>query len=296
MAAAISQLPSSDLSHFSRKQHLAQTFEAYRAELDDENALRESLIILSRSITQLSKKLIFHLHRGATLPTPAQRQKNLEQGKGKEREIALLFEQIRDKLRKANKRSGMRKGGKGEEEREVREEEEEDGWEWGFWKWRKSVTPGLEEYIEGLSFMWYLEHGSLVSLEDVQKAVSDENGQPYLVVTPEDYILGMSDLTGELMRYATNALGTGDHETPLAVCDFVRTVKTHFDAINPDSLRQLSKKQDETQRSLEKIEKVCYALRLRLIEFADRPDILAQMAKRALDDVADKGGSGPAAE
>ncbi|ODO09526.1 hypothetical protein I350_03129 [Cryptococcus amylolentus CBS 6273] len=276
MAAAISQLPSSDLSHFSRKQHLAQTFEAYRAELDDENALRESLIILSRSITQLSKKLIFHLHRGATLPTPAQRQKNLEQGKGKEREIALLFEQIRDKLRKANKRK--------------------DGWEWGFWKWRKSVTPGLEEYIEGLSFMWYLEHGSLVSLEDVQKAVSDENGQPYLVVTPEDYILGMSDLTGELMRYATNALGTGDHETPLAVCDFVRTVKTHFDAINPDSLRQLSKKQDETQRSLEKIEKVCYALRLRLIEFADRPDILAQMAKRALDDVADKGGSGPAAE
>lgn len=29
---------------------------------------------------------------------------------------------------------------------------------------------------------------------------------------------------------------------------------------------------------------VCYALRLRLIEFADRPDILAQIAKRALDD------------
>jgi hypothetical protein len=26
----------------------------------------------------------------------------------------------------------------------------------------------------------------------------------YVVVTPEDYILGMSDLTGELMRYATN--------------------------------------------------------------------------------------------
>lgn len=25
-----------------------------------------------------------------------------------------------------------------------------------------------------------------------------------MVVTPEDYILGMSDLTGELMRYATN--------------------------------------------------------------------------------------------
>jgi hypothetical protein len=70
-----------------------------------------------------------------------------------------------------------------------------------------------------------------------------------VVVTPEDYILGMSDLTGELMRYATNgqwsfaplqlnkvygsryaegntALSTGDHESPLSVCDFVRTVKS----------------------------------------------------------------------
>lgn len=43
------------------------------------------------------------------------------------------------------------------------------------------------------------------------------------------------------------------------------------------------------------VAQVCYALRLRLIEFADRPDILAQMAKRALDDAADKG-QGPATE
>jgi hypothetical protein len=36
---------------------------------------------------------------------------------------------------------------------------------------------------------------------------------------------------------------------------------------------------------------VCYALRLRLIEFADRPDILRQMASRALDDArGDEGG------
>lgn len=73
-------------------------------------------------------------------------------------------------------------------------------WESGFWKWRKSMwvkysvgrcdtaaekigrTPGLEEYIEGLSFMWYLQHGGLVSLDDVQKALSDENGEPVRVI------------------------------------------------------------------------------------------------------------------
>ncbi|OXG18452.1 hypothetical protein C361_04577 [Cryptococcus neoformans Tu259-1] len=299
MAAADVEMPvaeSSSLATLSRRQHLGQTFEAYRAELDDENALREKLIILSRSITQLSKKLIFHLHRGAT-SQPAQRQKNIREAEKKEREIAEVFKTIRQEL------SDARAG---------------ESWTSGFWKWRKSITPGLEEYIEALSFMWYLQHGGLVPLDNVQKALSDENGEPLIFVTPEDYILGMSDLTGELMRYATNgmfkmskssqdyplqvssgkelndvnppeALGTGDHETPLSICDFVRTVKTHFDAVNPDAIRQLSKKQEETQRSLEKIEKVCYALRLRLIEFADRPDILAQMAKRALDDADDKG-------
>ena len=35
---------------------------------------------------------------------------------------------------------------------------------------------------------------------------------------------------------------------------------------------------------------VCYSLRLRLLEYADRPDILRQMAKRALEDAREKEG------
>lgn len=69
------------------------------------------------------------------------------------------------------------------------------------------------------------------------------------------------------VRTATlmSALSTGDHETPLSVCNFVRTVKTRmsspgqltavFDGIPPHVLFKLSKKQEETTRSLEKIEK-----------------------------------------
>ncbi len=37
---------------------------------------------------------------------------------------------------------------------------------------------------------------------------------------------------------------------------------------------------------------MCYSLRLRLIEFADRPDILRQMASRALDDARGEEGGG----
>ncbi|KAK8843988.1 hypothetical protein IAR55_006781 [Kwoniella newhampshirensis] len=270
-------MPESSLTAMSRRQHLAKTFESYRAELDSDNERRERLIILSRSITQLSKKLIFHLHRGATSLGPA-KEKTLTEGRKKEREIWVNFGKIRDELRVRG--AGMES-----------DKDEKAGRE-AFWRWNRQVSPGLEEYIEGLSFLWYLEHGTLIPLEEVQQTLSDEAGEPLVVVTPEDYILGMSDLTGELMRYATNALSTGDHGTPLAVCEFVRTVKAHFDGISPQMLYKLSKKQDETQRSLEKIEKVCYALRLRLIEFADRPEILAQMAKRALEDAADNEGGG----
>nr|XP_031858905.1 uncharacterized protein CI109_005725 [Kwoniella shandongensis]KAA5525977.1 hypothetical protein CI109_005725 [Kwoniella shandongensis] len=275
------EMPESSTSGMSRRQHLAETFESYRAELDSDNERREKLIILSRSITQLSKKLIFHLHRGATSLGPA-KEKTLQEGRKKEREIWVNFGKVRDELRVGRVGAGAGDGDE-KDERAGRE---------AFWRWNRQVSPGLEEYIEGLSFLWYLEHGTLIPLEEVQRTLSDESGEPLVVVTPEDYILGMSDLTGELMRYATNALSTGDHETPLAVCEFVRTVKAHFDGISPQMLYKLSKKQEETQRSLEKIEKVCYALRLRLIEFADRPEILAQMAKRALEDAADKDSGG----
>ncbi|WRT69153.1 uncharacterized protein IL334_006137 [Kwoniella shivajii] len=259
----------------SRKQHLMNTFESYRSEIDTDNERREKLIILSRSITQLSKKLIFHLHRNATSLIPTQKEKCLREGRMKEREIWTNFKKIRDELKSI---------GSTEEARE------------GYWRWNRQVSPGLEEYIEGLSFLYYLENQSLVPLQEVQKTLSDEDGEPLVIVTPEDYILGMSDLTGELMRFATNALSTGDHNTPLEVCDFVRTVKAHFDGIPPHMLYKLSKKQEETTRSLEKIEKVCYALRLRLIEFADKPEVLAMMAKRALEDVAEKEKEGPPRE
>jgi hypothetical protein len=78
-----------------------------------------------------------------------------------------------------------------------------------------------------------------------------------------------------------------------------------FDSVPSWMLYKLSKKQEETTRSLEKIERgtshfarlckllilVCYAIRLRLVEYGDRPEILKQMAKRALDSE-DKGGAG----
>jgi len=35
-------------------------------------------------------------------------------------------------------------------------------------------SAGLEEYIEGLSFLHYLEHGTLISLKEVQETLSEK--------------------------------------------------------------------------------------------------------------------------
>jgi predicted translin family RNA/ssDNA-binding protein len=70
------------------------------SEANYKNERRERLIITSRLITQQSKKLIFHCHRGAT-SSPAAKAKTLSQGREKEREIYANFVKIKEELRGA---------------------------------------------------------------------------------------------------------------------------------------------------------------------------------------------------
>jgi predicted translin family RNA/ssDNA-binding protein len=49
-----------------------------------------------------------------------------------------------------------------------------------------------------------------------------------LKVTPVDYLLGVADLTGELMRMCINSVGNGDIDTPFEVSQFLRQVYDGF--------------------------------------------------------------------
>jgi hypothetical protein len=49
-------------------------------------------------------------------------------------------------------------------------------------------SAGLEEYIEGLSFLHYLEHGTLISLKEVQDTLSEkETGESVRLVKSPCY-------------------------------------------------------------------------------------------------------------
>ena len=93
----------------------------------------------------------------------------------------------------------------------------------------------------------------------------------YFPLPKEDYLLGLSDLTGELMRFAISGFSRkGGRIRAVQVCNFVRDCKsgmyslfsiyyprlTHhqdFDRFTP-FIRGLRKKQVVTNQSVEKIE------------------------------------------
>ncbi|RUS13325.1 hypothetical protein BC938DRAFT_477958, partial [Jimgerdemannia flammicorona] len=60
--------------------------------------------------------------------------------------------------------------------------------------------------IEAVSFLDYLEHKRLIKKEHIEEGFKDAEGK---------MILGIADLTGELMRYAINSVGSGNHERAL---------------------------------------------------------------------------------
>ncbi|KZT06353.1 Translin [Laetiporus sulphureus 93-53] len=241
---------------------IIQIFEHFREELDDFHDRRERLIKSSRDATNLSKKVIFLLHRSMTEDSSESDDRALSlravsRAKGKLRGIQQLFAGMRGEL------TGDR-----------------------FWRHQKNVSPGLQEYIEAFSFSYYLQHRTLSSYEDVQKSLSDEKGTPYFPLPLGDYLLGLSDLTGELMRYAISAIARrGGRAKASEVCSFVRSCKADFEGFTP-YFRELRKKQSVTAQSLEKIEDVAYAIAVRSSEYDLPPELLDDIVERTVSSAA----------
>lgn len=114
-----------------------------------------------------------------------------------------------------------------------------------------------------------------------------------LEVTDEDYLLGVADLTGELMRLAINTLGQSlsvttqdmdsSDETRLPspeervqhILSFLRNIKSGFDGLVLTHASPIAKKMGTFKQSLNKIEMACYNVKVRGAEYP--PDMLRQM-------------------
>ena len=69
------------------------------------------------------------------------------------------------------------------------------------WFYLRAYTAGLQEYVEAVSFYHHLRHGGLVSWDEVSR---DVVGASDVLVPRADYMLGIADLTGEVMCQSVN--------------------------------------------------------------------------------------------
>ncbi|XP_064603440.1 translin-associated protein X-like isoform X2 [Liolophura sinensis] len=229
---------------------IVQAFYTYQADLDKKHDRYERLVKLSRDVTIESKRVIFLLQRVSG---------------SEDEEAENLLKQAREKLHEL-RQSKCRLI--------ARELAGEDPYQF-----LRAYSPGIQEYIEAVTLLHYLQDETLVSLAEVSKdlhfklepddncddsgtAVDDPEKSVSVFVSPVDYMLGIADLTGELMRIAINCIGSGDITSPFKLCVFLRTVHRAFMSFE-NSSRELSRKLTVLRQSLKKVETACYTLQVR---------------------------------
>lgn len=106
-----------------------------------------------------------------------------------------------------------------------------------------------QEYVEALTFFHYIKNGKIVSKKE-------------LGVSTYDYLLGLCDLSGELMRKAVNLVikdKIKDAEKIRSIVDEIYHEFLNFNLRNGE----LRKKSDQIKWNLEKLEDMMYNLKLR---------------------------------
>lgn len=226
-----------------------QQFLNYRKELDDKHDRHERLLKMSRDITIEAKRIIFLLH-------------NIDARKGN-RETCLTEANERVNKLIANNFAAIAKELKGHE----------------VFQYMRAISPGIQEFIEALTFYEYLSSdGQQSDWTDVQEKMKyEENDERFnLFLCPVEFILGYADLTGEVMRYCINSLGSGETENCFKTCKFLQNIYAKFLTIGsvPNHGRDFSHKLSTMKMSTFKAEHVCYQLKVRGTEGAKFPSSL----------------------
>lgn len=155
--------------------------------------------------------------------------------------------------------------------------------------YHRAFSGGLQEFIEAFTFYDYLNQEEFHHWDSYQKKLTYEiSDRPVKSVAevfsaassksppeppstktvvafipPLDYILGLADLSGELMRKCINNLGAGDIDGCYKMCNVVRKLYTGLQNIGPNRNKEMSHKAFTLRQSLLKMEMVCYNIHVR---------------------------------
>jgi predicted translin family RNA/ssDNA-binding protein len=219
-----------------------EAFKEAAAELDAFNERRERVVKASRDTTYRSKKVIFALHRAS----PATLDADVASARA---ELSAVRTIIANRI--------------------ARELCDDD-----YPRLHRAFSPGIQEYVEAALFLGYTAGSGLVSREQLEaelQASCVDAAVPFAMhLDPSDYVLGVADLTGELMRLAVGSSAKGDTVTPFRVRDFLTPLLACFEAMRPTGgtlARDFSGKLSVFRQSLTKCEAVCFNISIREAEF-----------------------------
>ncbi|KAI9511802.1 Translin [Russula earlei] len=240
---------------------ISSAFEAFREQLDEHYDRRERLIKVNRDVSAASKKVIFLLQRILNEPSDDDRALSLRAATEARNKLAEVHAMLR---RTAHELVGP-----------------------DFWRYAHCISSGLQEYIEALSFVHYVEYGGLVSYERAQANLCDDTGHPLFPLPLSDYVLGICDLTGELMRLAISSISKPNGFMKASqISLFVRGCKADFETLTP-YVDDLHKKQVVTTQSLRKVEEAAYAIAIRSSEYELSPSMLDHIVSQVTSEGAE---------
>jgi len=219
---------------------LHTAFSMYQSELDARNDKYERLVKLSRDITIQSKRAIFSLLR-----REESAEKLADDALEKFAAIKKLLKQISTETSNEDR-----------------------------YKFARAVSPGIQEFIEAVTLLYYIKEKRLVTYEEVDQLFFAFDGHSVLL-THYDYMLGVADLTGELMRMAINRIGSREFSEAESICQLLRSIHQEFSTFGYEH-REMGKKINVMKASLRKVENACYNVKVRGSEVPD--NLLADMA------------------
>eukprot|EP00029_Vermamoeba_vermiformis_P001924 TRINITY_DN12176_c0_g1_i1.p1 TRINITY_DN12176_c0_g1~~TRINITY_DN12176_c0_g1_i1.p1 ORF type:complete len:279 (-),score=102.69 TRINITY_DN12176_c0_g1_i1:102-938(-) len=225
---------------------IVKKFRVYSQQYDAVNDRLERLVKISRDITIGSKRIIFLLHRISNQSEDEIQQQASESLKSVRENIVRVIDEL------------------GAEP---------------YYRYQRAFSPGLQEYIEAASFLHYLLTRTLITpaqlLQDVldMLPMKDQTSVNFFF-SLRDYLLGIADLTGELMRYCVNSVASGEPEVCFEVYQFLQQVYNVFASLG-QSGKEMDDKIEVMKTSLLKVENVCFTLRVRGAEYPK--DLLASL-------------------
>ena len=137
------------------------------------------------------------------------------------------------------------------------------------WRYQSQVSPGLQEFVEAAAFRHYLTTQRLISLADTQALLPRG-----ILLTEEDWILGIFDTVGEMMRWGITGIAMSgqlpgrqpEGGNGRDIVMDLRELRLHLESINAKGSglnRELPKKMGVMKTCVEKVENAAYGLVVR---------------------------------